>query len=134
MYKLAPFLLILLTLTSCSKEPGVGGNATIAGKVYAHHYNSSFTLLLSEYYVADTYVYIQYGDDINYSDRLKTNYNGEYAFEFLYPGDYTVYTYSLDSAAIVDGVPDPQDMAIIQHVQVTDNTEFTTLPDFIIYR
>lgn len=106
----------------------------ITGKVYARHYNSTFTVLLSEYYVPDTYVYIVYGDDINYGSRIKTNYDGEYAFEFLYPGDYKIYTYSIDSAAIMNGIADPPETAVIQTVAISDNKETIALPDFIIYQ
>lgn len=133
-YTIQILLVCTLLLTACSKEPGVGGNATITGKVFTKHYNSTFTVLISSYYDADAYVYIQYGDDINYSDRIKTNYDGEYAFEFLYPGEYTIYTYSIDSAAIVNGLPDPPDSAMIQHVTVLDNKEIITLSDFVTYQ
>ena len=78
---------MLLMFSACSKDPGIGGEASIYGKVYALHYNSTFTVLLSEYYVPDTYVYLVYGDDINYGTRIKTNYNGEFEFNYLYPGD-----------------------------------------------
>lgn len=134
MFKWITATIFLFGIAACTKDPGVGGNATITGKVYAHHYNSSFSVLLSTYYVPDTYVYIVYGEDINYGSRIKTNYDGEYAFEFLYPGDYTIYTYSLDSAAIVNGVPDPPDSAMVQNITITDNRETITLPDFVIYQ
>ena len=102
---------MLLMFSACSKDAGIGGEASIYGKVYARHYNSTFTVLLSEYYVPDTYVYLVYGDDINYGTRIKTNYNGEFEFNYLYPGDYTIYTYSIDSAAIVNFAVDPPNMA-----------------------
>ena len=42
------FLLIgLLALTSCSKEEGYGGLASISGKVYAKDYNSRYGKLPS---------------------------------------------------------------------------------------
>lgn len=121
-------------VASCAKEPGIGGEAMISGKVHAMHYNSTFTVLLSEYDVPDTYVYLVFGNDINYGTRIKTNYDGEYAFEFLYPGDYTIYTYSIDSAAIVNGAVDPPDSAMVQTITIADKNANITLDDFIVYK
>lgn len=127
-------LFLILSISSCQKDPGIGGEAKIRGKVFARHYNATFTTLLSEYYVPDTYVYIVFGDDINYGKRIKTNYNGEFEFEFLYKGNYTLYTYSLDSAAIVNLVPNPPDSAMVQYVNIQDRKQLIELPDFIIYQ
>jgi len=134
MHKILLFPILLVILGSCSKEPGIGGESTIYGKVYAHHYNSTFTVLLSSYYVPDTYAYLVYGDDVNYGTRIKTNYNGEYEFEFLYPGDYTVYTYSLDSTAIVNGIPDPPETAVMYSITISDNGDMEVLPDLQIFQ
>ncbi|MBK7036344.1 MAG: hypothetical protein IPH42_08380 [Bacteroidetes bacterium] len=125
---------MLLMFSACSKDAGIGGEASIYGKVYALHYNSTFTVLLSEYYVPDTYVYLVYGDDINYGTRIKTNYNGEFEFNYLYPGDYTIYTYSIDSAAIVNFAVDPPNMAVIQQVFIEEKKSETEIGDLLIYQ
>lgn len=125
---------MLLMFSACSKDAGIGGEASIYGKVYARHYNSTFTVLLSEYYVPDTYVYLVYGDDINYGTRIKTNYNGEFEFNYLYPGDYTIYTYSIDSAAIVNFAVDPPNMAVIQQVFIEEKKSETEIGDLLIYQ
>ena len=90
-------LLSVLFLWGCKKEPGVGGNASISGKVIVRKYNATFTSFLGEYPAQDHYVYIVYGEHSGYDSRIKTDYEGNYQFRFLYPGKYTVYTYSLDS-------------------------------------
>ncbi len=125
---------MLLMFSACSKDAGIGGEASIYGKVYARHYNSTFTVLLSEYYVPDTYVYLVYGDDINYGTRIKTNYDGEFEFNYLYPGDYTIYTYSIDSAAIVNFAVDPPNMAVIQQVFIEEKKSETEIGDLLIYQ
>ncbi|MFM1746331.1 MAG: hypothetical protein RLZZ630_2268, partial [Bacteroidota bacterium] len=97
-FKPASILLVVSCfLTSCAKEEGKGGDASIYGKVFVKNYNSTFTQLVSSYYAADTYVYLIYGDDISYGERVKTDYEGEFEFKYLYPGDYRVYVYSDDS-------------------------------------
>ncbi|MBK9730506.1 MAG: hypothetical protein IPO83_04325 [Chitinophagaceae bacterium] len=97
-------LLILfaaLFLASCKKQEGKGGDASISGAVNVKHYNSTFTEFISEYPGADTYVYLIYGDDISYGQRIKTNYEGQFEFKYLYKGNYTLYVYSLDSTLTV---------------------------------
>ena len=90
-------LVFVLLIFGCKKEPGVGGNASITGKVIVRKYNATFTTYLGSYPAADHYVYIVYGDHPGYDSRIKTDYDGNYRFEFLYPGNYQIYSYSLDS-------------------------------------
>jgi len=86
-----------LTAVGCKKNPGVGGNGELSGKVIVRKYNATFTTFLGSYPSADHYVYIKYGEHDGYDNRIKTDYNGNYRFQFLYPGKYEVFTYSLDS-------------------------------------
>mgnify|MGYP003328825595 CR=1 FL=1 len=92
------FAFASLFFFSCKKQPGIGGDATINGNVHAQHFNTTFTQFISEYPGADVYVYLVPGNDITYIKRIKTDYNGNYEFKFLYPGKYKVYAYSLDSS------------------------------------
>lgn len=95
--KLTGLFLAVILLQSCSKNEGKGGDASIYGKVFAKKYNSTFTQFISSYYASDVYVYIIYGDDKSYGERVKTDYQGEFEFKYLYPGDYSIYVYSKDS-------------------------------------
>lgn len=137
-YKLIPLVSFLifsfLIFQSCSKEPGIGGEAKIYGKVYYKHYNSTFTTLINEGYLSDTYVYIVYGDNINYGQRIKTNYKGEFEFKYLYKGKYTVYTYGLDSLAIVSGQLPISEKAVIQTLDITKRREQKKIEDFIVFK
>ncbi|OWY24457.1 hypothetical protein C7N43_05765 [Sphingobacteriales bacterium UPWRP_1] len=90
-------LVALLCFLGCRKEAGPGGNAAIRGNVHAYHYNSTFTVFIADYPAADEYVYIIYDNDFSYSDRVKTDYEGDFEFNYLYPGQYRIYVYSLDS-------------------------------------
>ncbi len=94
-------LACFLILTSCKKEPGIGGNSSIQGHIDVHHYNASFSQLLGIYPAADHYVYIVYGSHNGYDKRIKTDYDGNFEFNYLYPGDYSIYTYSLDSTGMI---------------------------------
>lgn len=86
----------LLVLGACKKTEGEGGNGQLKGKVITEQWNSTFTVLEATYPAADEWVYIIYGDDISYGDRIRTNYNGEYEFKYLREGSYKVYVYSDD--------------------------------------
>ena len=84
-------------MMACEKEPGEGGDSSIHGYVHVTDYNASFIFVQGEYDGADRYVYIIYGDDISYGDRIKTGPDGKFEFKYLRKGKYKVYVYSKDS-------------------------------------
>jgi len=127
------FLIFLLGLSallySCKKEPGVGGHSSITGHVTIRHYNANFNQFIGTYNGADQYVYIVYGNHSGYDLRLKTDYNGDFEFNYLYPGEYTIYTYSLDSTfQSLSG-----NIAVKQTVNLNKKEELV-LPDFTIFK
>ena len=128
------FILVGIIFTSCKKNPGVGGDAKIQGKVYFKHYNSTFTTLIEEGYLADTYVYIIYGDQMNYSSRQKTNYKGEYEFKYLYLGKYKVYTYGLDSLAMVNGQMPTNQKVTLDSCLISKRKEVKSLSELHVFK
>jgi len=127
------FIFLIVLLQACKKIEGVGGDASIHGKVYFKHYNSTFTTLLNEGMYPDTYVYIIYGDNINYGQRIKTNYNGEFEFKYLYKGNYRIYTYSVDSAALVNGVLSPPPQAVVSEVTISKRKDKMDVGTISVY-
>ncbi len=125
------FAVLVLVLSSCAKPEGEGGNSSISGKVNLEFWNSTFTNMNYEQEAQDYEVFIVYGDDLSYSDRVTTDYEGDYKFEFLRPGDYTVYVYSKVNSfeAINDQVPDEE--ALIQTVTISKNEDLI-LEDFTV--
>lgn len=122
--------LALLLFTACKKQEGKGGDASIAGSVHVKHYNSTFTEFISEYPGADTYVYLVYGDDISYGQRIKTNYEGQFEFKYLYKGNYTVYVYSLDSTlTAADG-----NVPVVKQVSIAGRKDHIQLDTFRIFQ
>ncbi len=127
------FFLVLLLLTafySCSKEAGEGGNSTIYGKMTTYNYNAEFTNLRGIYPSADEDIYIIYGNDRSYSERVKTNYDGVYEFKYLRPGDYTIYAYSKDSTLTLIS----EMVAVIRNVTITDNKQTVEAEEMKIFR
>jgi hypothetical protein len=128
MVKKLLFFLAIVAFLGCKKDPGFGGNATIRGSVWVKDYNSTFTTLIGEYAGKDVYVYIVYGDHVGYDKRVKTDYNGDFEFPFLYEGEYKVYVYSLDSAFTdLSGTK-----ALVKEVKLEEKKEVKELEPFVI--
>lgn len=123
------YLLFIIFVSSsfitCKKIAGEGGLATIKGKVYAKDYDSS-GFLVGEGYVPDEKVYISYGDHTTIDNDVNTSYNGEYTFEFLQKGTYSVFVYTKCDTC------DLGTRAIIKKVEITERKQILTLEDFNI--
>ena len=122
------FIIGLITF-SCNKEPGVGGTSKITGKINVEEYNQTYTTLWASYDGADVDVYIQYGDNETYGDRVKTSPTGIYEFNYLVKGKYTIYVYSKDSTLQSES----GDIAILKKIEITDNKQVVEVPTITIF-
>jgi len=122
-----------LLLTSCEKPAGEGGNSTISGKVVKEYRLVLPNPSTAQYTVpgADENVYIIYGDEVGVGDNIETNYKGEFEFDYLRPGKYTIYTYSEDTTGTNEF--DPNRMPIIEEVEINDKGETVNVPTMTIY-
>jgi hypothetical protein len=126
----AVIVFIIFIVCGCKKEAGEGGNSTIYGSVWTKLYNTEFTAMLSEYAGSDEWVYIVYGDDKSYGNRIQTNYKGEYEFKYLRPGKYTIYVYSRDST-----MQSPSgETAVIKKVEITKRKQSIEAPLITIFK
>ena len=98
MKKLFYYLIISFAITflSCKKDPGKGGSSTITGFVKTIEYNKYNKQIVRTYNANEEDVYIVYGDNDFYGDRVRTDKTGKYKFNYLTKGDYTIYAYSDD--------------------------------------
>ena len=134
MSRLLASLIILFFVSSCEKSPGEGGTSTIQGSVYklSTYYNVLTQQTDTVYYQLDSKkdVYIIYSDNENdfYNDNIETNWNGQYRFDYLRKGDYTLFVYT-DST---DALNISYDYPIFKHVKIDANNSTVTLPDFVI--
>jgi len=86
---------VALLLPSCNKGEGEGGTGTVQGFVkLVHHPDDDYTLTPDTLDAAKTDVFIVYGDEHFFGDDIETGADGGYRFEYLRPGNYTVYAYS----------------------------------------
>ena len=113
-------VLCTLLLMSCKKEEGVGGDASISGQVWTYEIeiDGTFINTVAEFPAEDTYVYIVYGDNTGYDKRIKTDYNGYFNFNYLYPGNYTLYVYSFDPYDEID-----ERSPVIRKIEIKERKE-----------
>jgi hypothetical protein len=89
-------VLVLVTMagiSSCAKEEGKGGLATIRGKVKAYDMNLLGDVVDSAY-LPNIRVFISYGSHTWVDDDTRTSYTGDFAFEWLQKGNYTIWVVS----------------------------------------
>jgi hypothetical protein len=122
-------IVFIFAFAGCKKAPGEGGNSSIKGSVWVEDWNGSFTIKNGEYAGADEWVYIIYGDDVSYSDRIRTNYNGEYEFKYLRKGKYKIYTYSKDNTLQSQS----GEISIVKDVEITEKKQVVTVDKITIY-
>jgi hypothetical protein len=121
-------IFIIILLIQCSKDAGEGGNSTIYGKVYVKKYNSTFTSLLEEYYGADQWVFIIYGNNRDYDQKIRTSYTGTYEFKYLRTGTYHIYAFSKDST-----LQTSNPLGIVKDVNITKDGQEIEVPDIVIF-
>ena len=95
MRNLIVILAIAIGFSACKKEAGEGGSSVIKGKVYKiYTYQTPQGQIDTLYYQLDVGkdIFIIYSDDENdiYDDSFDTHWNGEYRFEFLRKGNYSL--------------------------------------------
>ena len=89
------FFAVVMLFVSCNKGPGEGGTGTVRGYVkLVHHPDDDYTLTPDTMMAAKTDVFIIYGDEAYFGNDVETDANGMYQFEYLLPGNYTVFAYS----------------------------------------
>jgi hypothetical protein len=120
------FTILISLTTACKKDPGQGGLASISGKVYGYDINSS-GIVTDSGYVGDVKVYISYDNNQYADDDVNTSYTGDFSFQGLQKGKYTIYTYSECDSCNFNQTP------VVQEFEITSTKQDATLPDFVIY-
>lgn len=86
-----------LLISSCSQDEGIGGSCKISGTVVERVYNDDFSLLLEKRSPADEDVFLAFGSNNSVGEKTSTGLNGEFEFNYLWPGTYTLFYYTEDS-------------------------------------
>lgn len=121
MSKLALVMLASVVIVGCTRTAGEGGVAVVTGAVEVEQRvvitNPAGAVVAP---AADEDVFIIYGDRVGPDDRVQTNFDGEFVFYGLRPGDYTVYVYSEDTMPMFNNAPD---IAIVQSFTIEKGEE-----------
>jgi hypothetical protein len=118
--KILLILLSCLSLFSCKKPAGEGGNSSIKGTVWVQDYDKNMNVLQYQYSGVDVEVYIIYGDDVTSGDKVNTNANGEFEFKYLRKGNYKVYAISKEKIGTTN---DTKDVAVSLEVTLSKNKQ-----------
>lgn len=88
-------LCLLAIFNSCINDEGLGGKSIIEGKVYkVYHLNDSFSFEADTFPAAKEDVYLIFGNDAIYGEKMETGHDGLFRFSYITPGTYKVYAYS----------------------------------------
>ncbi len=121
--RLGGFSLFLLTLvmavSSCVKPEGYGGTSSINGTIITSYYNEDYSQLIKEAPAVNEDVYLLFGDTEVVGDKVETGPGGAFSFEYLRPGNYTVYFMGEDSTEV-----DRKEYVISNDVSLGSNQDF----------
>lgn len=126
---LIPIVIFVFFISACTKE-GEGGGAIIEGKVMVRLIKETTLDTLTTYEAQDERVYIVYGDNSTYDDDIRTSYDGNFKFKFLYKGDYKIYAYS-ECVFLIDSCPNETN-AVVKEVAISKANETINLGEIVI--
>ncbi len=89
--------IVLIALTSCNRNEGLGGSSSLQGYVYnIVHYDDNFSFRKDTFPAAkeDVFLIFGSGSEDYFGEDIETDNNGFYRFNFLRNGNYTVYSFS----------------------------------------
>ncbi|MBK3519435.1 hypothetical protein [Carboxylicivirga marina] len=131
-WKFLYLMSVIILMMGCEKGPGEGGQATIGGTVIIEDYNFDFSILRDTYPAQEYEVYLIYGDDDFYGDRVRTSYDGYFEFTYLREGDYTIFVYSKDKT--LDYNTTSERIPIIREVSITSKKQKLIVDDMIVVK
>ncbi len=117
----------LLTMFSCGKEEGYGGNSAIVGKLKAHYTTPDYVSVLDSSVLMDDYVYIMFNEGPGYGDRVRTDFNGRFEFTGLSKGSYKVYAFGEDKNA-----NSSESNPVVVEVLIDRNRSVTDIGDLVV--
>lgn len=90
-------ILTLIATSSCEVEEGFGGRAKIKGVIIEKVYDTDFSTLQYTQAAQDEDVIIVFDDDKVIGENTSTSASGNFEFNYLNKGDYSIYYYSDDT-------------------------------------
>ncbi len=125
MNRIYVFVLTIILFGSCEKQEGVGGTSSIVGKINKIRYFKDQDIIYDTVPAVAEDVYIMYGENTYFDDRIETHNDGTFRFDYLFEGKYSVYVYSED-------VKNQVDTAILITIKIANKDEEIKLDDIYI--
>ncbi len=121
-------LSIFFSFSSCKKTAGIGGTSTIKGKLFVAEYN--ILDIQDSFYVGKEDIYIIYGDNEYFDDKIESSYDGTFEFPYLKKGKYTLFSYGecLPNDSLCFGGK----KAFVKEVVITENKQIVDIGDLRI--
>lgn len=114
--------------SSCQKTEGGGGTAKIRGKVYVIDFFNDQSLIPDTIPALEEDVYIKYGSHDIIDDKNTTNQNGEYGFDYLRTGTYSIIAYSKNENG------SGEDSAIVKTIKISGKKSTATVENIYLYK
>jgi len=108
-----------LVFNSCTQDEGIGGNSHIKGLIIEKFYNNDFSVFQYEAPAKDEDLFLIFGDEKVVGEKTSTSNSGQFAFNYLWPGNYQLYYFSDDTSII-----SPEQIEMIYPIVLERNQEF----------
>ncbi|TKG96634.1 hypothetical protein EYV94_05125 [Puteibacter caeruleilacunae] len=93
-FRIELIALCLIICSSCTPDEGVGGRCSIKGRLIEKAYNDDMSVLQRETIAKDEDVFLLFGDETSVGEKTSSSFYGDFEFNHLWPGTYTLYYYS----------------------------------------
>lgn len=123
-------LSVTLLFSACKKQSGQGGTSSIQGKLFVVQQNI-FTPIDS-FYSGKENVYIVYGDNAYFGEKIESSYDGTFKFPYLKKGKYTIFSYS--DCLGTDTTCHGGKKTVLIETEITDNHQQVDIGDLRIVK
>lgn len=130
MFRISFIFFFCLILISCTKQEGEGGLASIEGVVMVQNVNPLLEKVGDLYRATDEKVFISYGSNEFVDNDVSTSPEGKFIFNYLTPGDYSVFVYSDDTTLYNSA----ENMVVKKQISIKNKKEKAKLDTVIIYK
>ena len=105
-----------------------GGTSSIKGKIFVAEFNI-FTPVDS-FYSGKENIYIIYGNNSYFGDKIESSYDGSFEFPYLKKGSYKIFSYS--DCLVNDPTCDGGKKTVLMEVEITENHQQLDIGDLRI--
>jgi len=121
-------VIVVAIFSGCQKTEGGGGTSKIRGKVFVIDFLNDQALIPDTISALEEDVYIKYGSHDIIDDKNTTNQNGEYGFDYLRTGTYSIIAYSKSENG------SGKDSAIVKTIKISGKKSTANVENIYLYK